>query len=76
MDDHAPAIDIADLERGYLGAAGTGRIECHEHGALKGCPGRFDQMRDFFPAEHLRQAWICRGYGVSAALQPRFNTWI
>ncbi len=55
MDDHALAIDIADLERGHLCAAASGRLKCHEHGALKGCPGRLDQMRDFFPAEHLRQ---------------------
>jgi len=39
MEDHAPAIDIADLERGHLCAAGTGRIECHEHGALKRVSG-------------------------------------
>ena len=42
MDDHAPAIDVTDLERGHLCAAPSGRIECHEHGALKGCPGRLD----------------------------------
>jgi len=36
VDDHALAIDVADLERGHLCAADAGRIECHEHGALKG----------------------------------------
>src|SRR5277367_3285813 len=56
MDNHALAINIADLERGHLCAAASGRIECHEHGTLKGCPGRLDQMCDFFSAEHLRQA--------------------
>jgi hypothetical protein len=55
MDEHALAIDIADLERGHLCTAAAGRVERHEHGALKGCPGRLDQTCDFFPAEHLRQ---------------------
>src|ERR1700685_2671873 len=45
MDDHAPAIDIADLECGYLGAAPSGRIECHEHGTPKGGSGPLDLMR-------------------------------
>jgi len=41
VDDHALAIDVADLERGHLSAAAAGRIECHEHGALRvfGLPG-------------------------------------
>ena len=55
MDNHAPAVDVTDLQRRHLRPAAAGAVECHQHGALKGCPGGIDQPRDLFLAEYLRQ---------------------
>ena len=57
-NDHPLAVDVADLQRRHLCAAAAGRVEGHQHGALKGRPGHIDQAGDFSLAEHLRQAQV------------------
>jgi len=42
MDNHAPAVDVAELECRRLRPAGSGGVERHQHGALKGCSGGID----------------------------------
>ena len=54
-NDHASAIDVADLQRRRFCPAGSGGIERHQHGALKGRSGGINETRHFIPAKNLRQ---------------------
>ena len=54
MNDHALAVDIADLQVRHFCAACAGGIERHQQDAMKGELCRVDQTCDFFLAEHLR----------------------
>src|SRR6266567_4047645 len=56
MDNHAPAIDVADLQRRHFRPAGSGSVERHQHGALKGCSVGINKTRHFFRAKDFRQA--------------------
>lgn len=73
MNDHAPAVDIADLQVRHFGATCARGIERHQQYAMKGelCP--VDQTRHLFLAQHLRQMqnllWVrCLG-NTPASLQ-------
>src|SRR5271156_4104311 len=54
MDDHATAVDVADLQVCHLGAASAGGIERHQQ-AMKGRQCRIDKPRYLLLAEHLRK---------------------
>src|SRR5208337_3715500 len=54
-DDHALAIDVADLETREFGASHAGSIECHQQRPSKEVSGGIDQLRDFLLAQHRRQ---------------------
>ena len=52
-------------------------IESREQDVLKRSLGGIDQTRDLLLAEDLRKMqYLLRDRGVSAALQPRFKTWM
>ena len=55
MDNHALTVDIADLQRRRFRPAGSGGIERHQHGALKGCSGGINKTRHFLRAKDFRQ---------------------
>jgi hypothetical protein len=55
MNDHALAVDVADLQVRHFCATCSCRIEGHQQDAMKGEFSRVDQMRYFFWTEHLRQ---------------------
>jgi hypothetical protein len=74
MNDHASAVDIADLQLRHFGATCARGIEGHQQNAMQGKLCRVDQARY---SSWLSTCGKCRtffGYGVSATLQPRFNT--
>ena len=54
MNDHALAVDIADLQVRHFCATCARGIERHQQDAMKGKLGRVDQTRHFFLAQHLR----------------------
>ena len=54
-DDHPLAIDVADLEMREFGPSHAGAVERHQQRPSKKIPGRVDQMRNFFPAQHRWQ---------------------
>jgi hypothetical protein len=55
MDDHALAVDIADLQVRHFCATCARGIQRHQQNAMKGKLCRADQTRYFFLAQHLRQ---------------------
>ena len=56
VDEHAVAVDILDLQLAQLGSAHTGRVQRHQHGAMKQIAGRVDQPDRFFLRQNDRQA--------------------
>ena len=54
MNDHALAVDVADLQMGHFGATRARGIQSHQHDAMKGTVRRVDQTRDLLLAENLR----------------------
>src|SRR5439155_16484034 len=54
-DDHALAIDVADLEMSEFAASHAGGVERHQQCPSKQCSSRIDQARNFLPAQHRRQ---------------------
>jgi hypothetical protein len=54
-DDHALTIDVADFKTRQFGAAHAGAVERHQQRPSKQVPGRVDQTRNFFPAQHRWQ---------------------
>src|SRR5271157_894675 len=63
VNDHALAVDIADLQTSYFGTTCASGIECHQQDAMKGEFGRIDQPRDLFLAEYLRKMKHLLGIG-------------
>src|ERR1700720_4533070 len=55
VDHHPPAVDVAHLKMCGLGAACTGSIERHQHGAMKRAVGRVDESSHLFRTENLWQ---------------------
>jgi hypothetical protein len=55
MNDHALAVDIADLQVRHFCATCARGIEGHQQNAMKGKLCRVDQTRHFVLAQHLRQ---------------------
>jgi hypothetical protein len=51
MNHHALAVDIADLQVGYLSTPQTGSVERHEKSAMEGSASGIDELCDFFLAE-------------------------
>ena len=54
-DEHAPAVDVADLERRHLGDAQPGTVGDGERGAMLEAGRRRQQARDLVRAEHDRE---------------------
>jgi hypothetical protein len=48
MNHHALAVDIADLQVGYLSTAQAGSVEGHEQSAMEGSASGIDKACDFF----------------------------
>ena len=63
MDDHARAVDIADLQSRHLGATRPGGVESHQQDLIEGVAGGVNQPGDFFLAEHQGQATHLFGVG-------------
>jgi hypothetical protein len=55
MDDHALAVDVADLQVSDFSATSAGGIQRHQQDAVEGPLRRIDQTCDLLLAEHLRQ---------------------
>ena len=55
MNDHALAVDIADLQVRHFCATCARGIEGHQQNAMKGKLCRVDQTRHFVLAQNLRQ---------------------
>src|ERR1700675_3782160 len=55
MNDHALAVDVADLQVRHFCATCARGIEGHQQNAMKGKLGRLDQTRHFVLAQYLRQ---------------------
>jgi len=51
MNHHALAVDIAELQVGYLSTAQAGSVERHEQSAMEGSASGIDESCDFFLAE-------------------------
>src|SRR5580658_7699648 len=56
MDEHALTVDILYLQVAHLGSAHAGRVDRHEHGAMKQITGCVDQTYRFVLSEDRRQA--------------------
>ena len=55
------------LRLAHLGSAHAGRVDRHQHGAMKQVAGRVDQPDRFFLRQDGRQAtWRLFGYGTSS----------
>ena len=54
MNDHAPTVDIADLQVRHFCATCARGIQGHQQNAMKGKLCCVDQTRHFFLAQHLR----------------------
>src|SRR5436853_5861309 len=63
VHDHAPAIDVADLEARELGAAHAGAVEGHQNGAVEGSRRSLDELCYFFLTENRGQAIALLGIG-------------
>src|SRR4051794_6880231 len=55
VNDHPPAVDIMDLQMSRLGAACSGGIKGHQHGAMKHAVGRVDEPGHLLRAQNLRR---------------------
>src|SRR5262245_18169655 len=51
MNHHALAVDMADLQVGYLSTPQAGSVERHEQSAMEGSVSGIDESCDFFLAE-------------------------
>jgi hypothetical protein len=69
MDDHALAVDIADLESRHLSATRAGGVEGHHQDAVEGGRSGIDESGDFLLAEYGGQATHLLGEGVSSIPQ-------
>jgi hypothetical protein len=63
MDNHALAVNIADLESRHLGATRPSGVERHQQDAIEGGGSRVDELGDFFLAENAGQATHLLGVG-------------
>ena len=55
VNDHPPAVDVMDLQMSRFGAACSGGIKGHQHGAMKCAVGRVDESIHLLRTENLRQ---------------------
>jgi hypothetical protein len=55
MDDHALAVDVADLQVSDFSAPSAGGIQRHQQDAVEGPLRCIDETCDLLLAEHLRQ---------------------
>jgi hypothetical protein len=62
VNDHALAVDVAELQACRLGVPGSGGIERHQQSAMEGSGGRIDELSNFFLTEDRWQTmgpfWI------------------
>src|ERR1700746_4107468 len=58
VNHHALAVDIADLQVGYLSTAQAGSVERHEQSAMEGSVGGIDESGDFLLAENHREVMV------------------
>jgi hypothetical protein len=54
VDDHALAVDVAELETGDFGAPHAGAVENHKQSSLEKVLAGVDQARNFFLAQDVR----------------------
>jgi hypothetical protein len=55
MDEHAITIDVFHFQLAHLGPAHTGRVDRHQHGAIKEIAGGVDQPNCFLLCQDDRQ---------------------
>ena len=67
MNQHAPAIDVPDLQLAQLRVAHAGRVQDHQHRAVRQTVGRVDHPRHLLDAEDLRQP--SRGFGIRRVVE-------
>ena len=67
VNQHAPAIDVLHLQMAQLRVSHAGRVEDHQHRAVRQTVGGVDHPRHLLDAEDLRQP--PRGFGVRRVIE-------
>jgi hypothetical protein len=67
VNQHAPAVDVCDLQMPEFRIPHPRRVQDHQHRAMREAVRRVDQLRDVIDAENLREA--TRGLGVRRVVQ-------
>ena len=71
LDEHALAVDIADLERGHLSHAQAGAVGDRERGPMLEAGRRRQQARDLVKAEHDREfARVAQADQLAGQVRP------
>jgi hypothetical protein len=67
VNKHAPAIDVPDLQMAQLRVSHAGRVQDHQHRAMRQTVGGVDHPRHFLDAQNLRQP--TRGFGIGRVVE-------
>jgi hypothetical protein len=67
VNNHPPAVDVGDLQMPKLRVPHAGRVQDHQHRAVRQVLCRVDQVRDVIDAQNLRES--TRGLGVRRVVQ-------
>ena len=67
MNQHAPAIDVPDLQLPQLRVAHAGRVQDHQHRAVRQTVGGVDDPCHLLDAQDLRQP--SRGFGIRRVVE-------
>ena len=73
VNQHAPTVDVRNLQMPQLRIPHAGRVQDHQHRAMRQVLRRVDQVRDVIDAQNLRESTRGLGYGVSSNEYRRFN---
>jgi hypothetical protein len=67
VNQHPPAVDIRELQMAELRVPHAGRVQDHQHRAVRQTVGGVDHPRHFLDAQDLRQS--PRGFGVRRVVE-------
>ena len=73
MNDHALAVDVADLQPAQLGTADTRRVQGHQNRAVEQVAGRIDEFGHLLRAQDLRQFAVALGKGQAVHHKVAFQ---
>jgi hypothetical protein len=73
VNQHPPAVDVGDLQMAQLRVPHVGRVQNHQHRAVRQTVGSVDHPLHLFDTQDLGSRRGAFGYGVSSNRYRRFS---